>query len=150
MLNSGCQEAPAPPRALGITSFYSEEFLKELSTALNETTKQMLSVQSLREENESPFSISSENLLAEPLPCLICAKKCSGNKGLKQHIAKAHSKLIKNVECPVCNKRFKHQNAVKFHQRQVHERVNRVSCQVCGKDLYNKYMLKKHLKVHFA
>jgi hypothetical protein len=48
----------------------------------------------------------------------------------------------------VCEKLFHNKYGVKFHVKQVHEKSTRVQCPVCSKDLYNKYMLEKHLKLH--
>jgi hypothetical protein len=90
---------------------------------------------------------TSEQLIAERArKCTVCSQPCAGYKGMRQHMAKAHTSISKNVECTICGKLFKHKNAVKFHQRQVHDKTTRVNCPVCDKEIYNKYMLKKHLR----
>jgi endogenous inhibitor of DNA gyrase (YacG/DUF329 family) len=128
---------------------YHTEFMEELSNMLSDSS---YGLSPLREEEmdldkitvttQTPDSLNPE----QSRKCSICSQPCVGYKGMRQHIAKAHSSISKTVGCPTCGKRFKHKNAVKFHTRQVHDKSTRVNCPVCHKEIYNKYMLKKHLK----
>ncbi|CAG9314874.1 unnamed protein product [Blepharisma stoltei] len=97
---------------------------------------------------DSPASVDScstaesEN---DELECPTCGKFFKGHKGLQQHIGKAHSSKDKGVTCSICHKTFKHQHALTFHDRQVHQKATRVTCGICGLSVYNKYMLIKHI-----
>mmetsp|Transcript_5234 Transcript_5234/g.9601 ORF Transcript_5234/g.9601 Transcript_5234/m.9601 type:complete len:162 (-) Transcript_5234:2-487(-) len=81
-------------------------------------------------------------------PCIFCGQECRGLKGLKQHIAKTNTKIRKEERCPICGKLFNTKHALRFHQRQVQEKLTRVKCPECSKVIYNKYMLQKHLASH--
>mmetsp|Transcript_32733 Transcript_32733/g.56977 ORF Transcript_32733/g.56977 Transcript_32733/m.56977 type:complete len:160 (+) Transcript_32733:1060-1539(+) len=78
--------------------------------------------------------------------CPECLVEFASYKGLMQHKAKIHDRLVKTVPCNQCGKCFKHKYALEFHVRQVHEKSTRVQCGVCLKILYNKYAYKSHLK----
>ena len=69
-------------------------------------------------------------------------------KGLKQHIGKKHNLKNKYSKCPQCDKRFRTKYAVRFHLKQVHQKLTRVHCDTCGIELYNKYALRVHVKAY--
>mmetsp|Transcript_15508 Transcript_15508/g.28113 ORF Transcript_15508/g.28113 Transcript_15508/m.28113 type:complete len:155 (-) Transcript_15508:158-622(-) len=127
---------------------YSRDFLEELRRTLQDTpiafkcdpptpTREGL------DSSVKPFDKPSLTQI-----CSQCSQECASLKGLKQHIAKSHGGIKKKALCATCGKRFTHRNALKFHQRQVHEKATRVECPVCFKAVYNKYMLSKHLQTH--
>ena len=96
----------------------------------------------------TPSTAISTSETVEPqlqfIRCPKCPKLCRGSKGLQQHLAKAHTNRKKSALCTECGKCFNHKHALRFHVRQVHEKSTRIYCPCCGKELYNKYMLKKH------
>mmetsp|Transcript_31262 Transcript_31262/g.54298 ORF Transcript_31262/g.54298 Transcript_31262/m.54298 type:complete len:161 (+) Transcript_31262:69-551(+) len=129
---------------------YSHTFTEELSHMLSESIDFYQQYNEYLQTIPKPIekTICGEEE-ASAIVCMICKQQCRSRKGLKQHVAKRHTKLKRHEKCPICNKRYTHKNALKFHQKQVHEKANRVQCQVCLKDVYNKYMLSKHLETHF-
>ena len=103
---------------------------------------------------ESPIPV----ILARPNPsamiadtqtykCDPCEKTFATEQGLNRHIGRIHNRKKKLAKCTVCNKKFTDKYAVKIHMNQVHEGANRVFCQLCGADFYNKYVYKKHTKI---
>ncbi|CAG9316890.1 unnamed protein product [Blepharisma stoltei] len=76
--------------------------------------------------------------------CDLCQKTFKSDKGFQQHMGKIHSSGYKNSKCNKCKCRFKNKYALKMHKKQVHEKSNRVICEICKKILYDKY----HLRVH--
>ena len=102
-------------------------------------------------------TVTPEGSLSNILPVRDSTWKCShcqgqfvSFKGLKQHIGKIHNAKKKHSKCPQCDKRFKTKYAVKFHLRQVHQKLTRVRCDSCGIELYNKYSLRAHVKAFHA
>ncbi|CAG9323614.1 unnamed protein product [Blepharisma stoltei] len=100
------------------------------------------------ETPKSPYSCSTVESECDEVECPTCGKFYKNHKGLQQHIGKAHSNKEKGVICSICHKTFKHQHALTFHDRQVHQKVTRVNCEICGLTVYNKYMLTKHISKH--
>jgi len=99
---------------------------------------------------QTALSDCTQNSDLEDHYCHLCDKVCKGQKGLSQHIGKSHSFQKRSWICKICGKGFKHNHALKFHNRQVHEGSTRVRCHLCGKILYNKYALPQHLqRVHY-
>ncbi|CAG9310022.1 unnamed protein product [Blepharisma stoltei] len=94
---------------------------------------------------KSADSCSTTESECDEVECPTCGKFFKGHKGLQQHIGKAHSSKEKGVTCSICHKTFKHQHALTFHDRQVHQKATRVTCGICGASVYNKYMLSKHI-----
>lgn len=137
-----------PPNDAADQGNYRSEFMEELSNMLSDTSYGLSPL--IDEHDSDKVTVTTqtpENLNIERTrKCSICSQPCAGYKGMRQHIAKAHSNISKSVGCPTCGKCFKHKNAVKFHQRQVHDKSTRVECPVCHKEIYNKYMLQKHLR----
>ena len=86
--------------------------------------------------------------LTHRFECNQCARPFASFKGLQQHIGKKHNSRKKYSKCPECEKKFRDKYAVRFHRRQVHEKVTRVACTECGLELYNKYALKTHQLTH--
>mmetsp|Transcript_32731 Transcript_32731/g.56961 ORF Transcript_32731/g.56961 Transcript_32731/m.56961 type:complete len:179 (+) Transcript_32731:4871-5407(+) len=78
--------------------------------------------------------------------CPECQVEFVSHKGMMQHKAKIHDKLVKTVPCTQCGKCFKHKYALEFHVKQVHEKSTRVQCEMCFKVLYNKYAYRTHVK----
>mmetsp|Transcript_10473 Transcript_10473/g.10457 ORF Transcript_10473/g.10457 Transcript_10473/m.10457 type:complete len:156 (-) Transcript_10473:33-500(-) len=94
-------------------------------------------IPSLPEENfENP----------DDLAYTCCSMSFQGKRGLHQHIGKAHTHFEKTSLCTQCGRAFKHQNALNFHIKQVHDKSTRVRCTKCGMMVYNKYMMKNHIK----
>lgn len=129
---------------------YTSDFMQELSTILSESSYEVscTTLVARDEDKECAFYLPAKPKVTEVV-CHLCSQICSGQKGLRQHLAKSHSSIPRTAACPTCGKYFKHRNAAKFHHRQVHEKTTRVSCPVCFRLIYNKYMLKKHLSTHF-
>ncbi|CAG9327745.1 unnamed protein product [Blepharisma stoltei] len=94
-------------------------------------------------------SPSLENPVFSGISCPKCLKSCKSQKGLQQHMGRAHINRKKKVKCEKCGKAFKHKHALRFHERQVHEKSTRVVCKYCGVSKYNKYTLASHIdQVH--
>lgn len=91
-------------------------------------------------------TLSSPTIQKTKSRCQECQAQFVSLKGLNQHKAKIHDKLVKNVNCSICCKWYKHKYALDFHVKQVHEKSTRVKCDICMKLLYNKYAHRKHMQ----
>lgn len=100
----------------------------------------------LSDTPKSVDSCSTTESEAEEFECPTCCKHFKGHKGLQQHIGKAHSDKVGGAVCNICHKTFRHQHALTFHDRQVHQKITRVNCGICGMSVYNKYMLENHIR----
>lgn len=97
---------------------------------------------------ENNGNIESNKVLNQvAIECRYCGVPFASIKGMKQHIGKIHLTKRKNARCPQCPKRFRHKYAVRFHVNQVHAKTTRVTCELCGKQIYNKYILQDHMKI---
>lgn len=82
---------------------------------------------------------------SENFSCEECCLFFETKKGYSQHKGKIHNRQHKNSICKVCKKRFKNKYAVRYHIKQVHDKLTREKCPTCGKDFYNKYLIPDHL-----
>jgi hypothetical protein len=99
-------------------------------------------IESQVEEESDPINSSKQNRCPE------CGLYFKNLKGMRQHMGKVHSNPTDIYHCTICMKEFKNKQAVKYHVKQVHDKSTRVKCPVCQTEIYNKYMLKKHLLKH--
>jgi len=135
-------ECPCCYKLFYSTPAYREHFLREFPID-NEVKKFLdldlgISLDSLPSKKPETTPNSPQS------PCPKCQKTFKSFKGLKQHLAKAHQKQRRSSICSICGKGFKHKYARKFHIDQVHNASTRAECTLCGKVLYNKYLLTKH------
>lgn len=91
---------------------------------------------------------TKENNFRSSNRCPQCGLSFKNLKGMRQHAGKVHTRSSAIFSCSVCSKEFKNKQAVKYHMKQVHERSTRVQCPICQTEIYNKYMLKKHVLKH--
>lgn len=87
-----------------------------------------------------------KNMQKTKFECGECCIFFESKQGYKQHIGKVHKKKYKYSKCEICQKKFRNKYAVKFHTKQVHQKLTRKVCPNCGKEFYNKYLLPKHLE----
>ena len=79
--------------------------------------------------------------------CPVCLKVFKSFRGMRQHVGKIHDTKNRKRKCGICGGKFKDKYALKYHTKQVHFNATKVSCERCHQILYNKYHLRKHLKV---
>lgn len=54
----------------------------------------------------------------------------------------------KKCVCKICGKSLASSQALKFHQDAIHFKIVRFECDFCGRKIYQKHLLRKHLKRH--
>ncbi len=79
--------------------------------------------------------------------CSVCSKKCRDTGELKLHL-QTHTKLDKNVKCKLgsCNKVFTTERLMMNHWREVHLRLYRQKCSICGKVCSNAGALQVSIR----
>lgn len=84
--------------------------------------------------------------MTKDIHCPLCSIKFVTYKGMRQHYGKRHAK-IRPYRCNICYKRFRNVYASRIHKQQVHLHKARQDCMYCGKSVYNKYSLSRHLSI---
>lgn len=127
--------------ALPDLSIYHSLGSESQNSSLPETELDGLLERQLEEETSSIISHKQNR-------CPECGLHFKNLKGMRQHMGKVHSNPTHIYQCNVCIKEFKNKQAVRYHMKQVHDRSTRVKCPICQTEIYNKYMLKKHVLKH--
>ena len=118
-------------------------YVLTLSTVLSEGYQ----CQSCRLIFKTQQDLNFHNSVPEKLiACPQCDNKFLTFKGMKQHFGKKHERS-RPYRCSICLKRFRNVYASRIHKKQVHLHQSRKSCTFCGKNVYNKYSLSRHLKI---
>ncbi|CAB3386148.1 Hypothetical predicted protein [Cloeon dipterum] len=77
--------------------------------------------------------------------CAHCPKKYFHFTRLRDHLAKAHDLIEKNLQCADCPKTFYSKYAIRYHVKRTHlKSMERVECRICGKSCYTR-LLKLHM-----
>ena len=76
--------------------------------------------------------------------CEICGIKCLRKSHLKVHMLTHRQRT---VECKLCDKKFKSEDAMKLHSR-IHTREASVTCPICNISITQPSYLKIHLQIH--
>jgi len=79
----------------------------------------------------------------ENIACTICSKKFRAARFLKMHM-KCHGENF-NFKCHQCTTRFRTKCKLETHVKRVHYKV---SCEVCGHLVSDKYELENHMRNH--
>jgi hypothetical protein len=138
--------------AFGLFEFFEDELVEGFKKEFYEHFTQLLNDAEDCESypplyyRQSTRTNCKTEASAKSSDCPVCQGRFASYKGMMQHRSKTHDKQVKHVQCEVCPKRFKHKYALKFHVRQVHERVTRKQCTICTKELYNKYTYRSHME----
>ena len=86
-----------------------------------------------------------------PKTCDDCGQFCATKEEFISHLANAHGQGVQEntVPCEVCGKLVKNKYVLKQHVRLVHERKGgEFPCDQCGKIMKSKASLEYHSKVH--
>ena len=86
-----------------------------------------------------------------PKTCDDCGQFCATKQEFVVHLANAHGQGIQEntVPCEICGKLVKNKYVLKQHVRLVHERKGgEFPCDQCGKIMKSKASLEYHSKVH--
>ena len=83
--------------------------------------------------------------------CEICSKVFHKTYEFKMHVS-AHANPTA-FKCDICEKAYKSQGALSFHNRSIHEGIKkdrgpRKECHICKRSLRDDYELRKHLAQH--
>lgn len=78
------------------------------------------------------------------IACLGCDCKFLTLNRMKQHFGKKHV-VSRPYKCLICLKKFRNVHACRIHKQQVHFHTARKVCEFCGKSVFNKFSLKRHL-----
>ncbi|ODM91743.1 putative zinc finger protein [Orchesella cincta] len=82
----------------------------------------------------------------KPFSCSTCGKPFRTLNGVKLHaLIHIDSKPFKCSECPL---RFRNKYRLKTHDDNIHRRILRFPCRICGKRWYNRGDLNKHIAAH--
>ncbi|KAK3088874.1 hypothetical protein FSP39_024850 [Pinctada imbricata] len=93
------------------------------------------------EGRERPFNKITTEI--EKHVCHVCGRDFVSTSNLNKHM-KIHGE--KNIECPICHKRFHHAEYLKVHIEGKHEKRQKFQCSHCGKVLTSKPGLVTHIK----
>ena len=86
-----------------------------------------------------------------PKTCDDCGQFCATKDDFKAHLASVHGEGIKEntVPCEICGKMVKNKYILKQHVKLVHEKKGgQFPCDQCGKVMKSKASLEYHSKVH--
>ena len=86
-----------------------------------------------------------------PKTCDECGQFCATKEEFKAHLASVHGEGIREntVPCEICGKMVKNKYILKQHVKLVHEkRGGEFPCDQCGKVMKSKASLEYHSKVH--
>ena len=84
----------------------------------------------------------------KPFKCNLCDYSASTPQILNVHVSSAHEASLderRKFPCPICNKKFTQQNAIKGHILAVHEKVKPFKCTICDHSFAGKGDLTKHM-----
>lgn len=81
----------------------------------------------------------------KPFACKRCAMRFTGKRHLLIH-EQIHNDM--KYACDICQKTFSTVVTMKAHQKKVHENRPRVTCDICHRQYYSNYHLKRHMMIH--
>ena len=76
--------------------------------------------------------------------CEVCGKMCKTKKSLRFHIRNIHDKIF-NYPCPTCGKGFLQPCRLEKHIKLVHQGIKPFNCEHCGKPFSSTTMVKRHV-----
>ena len=80
--------------------------------------------------------------------CELCPKKYASSKTLRDHVKRIHSTTY-DFPCDNCDSKFKVQRVLQKHKKDQHNQVReKITCNVCLKQVYCKSKLLVHHKTH--
>ena len=85
---------------------------------------------------------------AEKQKCNLCESELKGDAGLQEHLKRFHSKNPKKYQCEKCFKFFSQTKLLKAHVENVHAEYNNIECTVCHKMYKTEQALKFHKRIH--
>ena len=126
--------------------------VRSLSEELNVMKEQMKEFESLKIkfkvlETEVKLLRGQEEGTKMPknkIECKDCGKSFASKTVLKKHVAQVHPKV---VECKHCDQTFSYNHELEVHVKE-HGVENEFKCEVCNKEFYLEWRLKKHMAVH--
>ena len=78
--------------------------------------------------------------------CPICDKIILPNHSTEHR--KYHEGIVKSLNCPHCTKTFKQESILTRHIKAIHEKSNKVKCDLCGDEVKNlQHHMQKHTKL---
>ena len=76
----------------------------------------------------------------EPKKCPHCDKIVSTQRRLTEHIKNKHMENCP-YKCDSCHRSYGTMTSLRWHKKNMHERVK---CEICGQEICNGFMLKRH------
>ncbi|XP_066988365.1 oocyte zinc finger protein XlCOF6-like isoform X1 [Macrobrachium rosenbergii] len=99
------------------------------------------------ESEEDHPSFDAESGKKKPFSCPVCERSFSHQSALKKHI-RIHTGE-KPFTCSVCQRSFSESSNLKTHMR-THTGEKPYTCSICQKSFYQHIHLKKHLRSHIG
>lgn len=77
--------------------------------------------------------------------CRVCEEPYQNKKDLKKHVTEKHQG--RGYSCEFCGKTYRDKYGVHRHKESTHFRSDKVSCNVCHKEMQKDYLVK-HMQIH--
>ena len=78
--------------------------------------------------------------------CKDCNLRFKALYVLQRHIQLSHEDVLEFVQCTLCEKIFKTDNAIQVHTRAVHNKERKYECNVCGYKFFSKFKMGVHFQ----
>ncbi|CAH1774275.1 unnamed protein product [Owenia fusiformis] len=125
---------------------FFEEYQEELKERMKSTCIECGKVLSSRYLLKQHLHLIHE--IREPQQCQICGNYYKDSERLQLHIKRTHETPAGRHLCHLCPLGFKHPEYLKDHVNSVHYKNCKQTCNICGKELASKRILRSHMKTH--
>ena len=156
-ISDDCSEIKNPvPVKEFVCPYCNEQFSTQKRMICHMSIKHELKTDIMKFDHmDKESSINNEEMYR----CNYCAKRFANDAAFSNHMSRSHEDKTDYYEhteevdgkwiCKVCRRSFPKKIACIQHWRKVHNKLkSKLKCDVCNKELSNKWNLKLHMKMH--